>query len=126
MNSDLFSSLLGGKNNGSLGAIGALLPLLLGGGKGVDVSKILGGSGGSVMNLLSGLMGNKDVSGSSSFPPLFGDPNPLSGVLGALGNVSNQASGIKSSSNEGVNNNQKISQYPYELQYNRPDPTIRK
>ena len=118
---DLLKSLLQG--NGSNPLIGTLLPLLLGGKKGgTDVSTLLsllgnGGLGGHIQGTDKG----------EAYPPLFGDESRPSGsgfdllpLLQTLSGTKREATPSSSASNVRSEEN-----YPYELQYNRPEKANR-
>ena len=109
---DLFSNLLGGNTSGNASALGALLPLLLGGKNGIDLgglAKSLGAN--DALGALAPLIGGSG--NAPTYPPLFGKSesplNLLSSMLGASDNMG------KSSAEK----TEKNPEYPYELQYNR-------
>lgn len=107
MDLGFLSGLLGkGENNT---ALTMLLPLLLG-------KNTSSGGFGGIGDILCGLL-NKKPTKESGFPPLFGengdrgsDQNPLFAMLGDL---------IGASKNEKTAPKPQT-EYPYELQYNRP------
>ena len=108
MDLDFLTKMLGGSGEKSANPLMTLLPLLLGG-KGGDLSSLLGG-GKSHFSMGASRDDN------TSFPPLFGSSSGNSvgenGLMNLLGNFFPTK---KESSQE-----KPSSAYPYELQYNRP------
>ena len=109
MNPDFLSDLL--KGQGGANALTAFLPMLLGGKK-PDLSSLIGS--------LTGATNQKD---DSAYPPLFGDSkadslSSPSGILGLFRNLIPSADRQKS---DAPKEDPVRSEYPYELQYNRPD-----
>ena len=115
------SNLLGEIGKGKAGALGALLPLLLGG-KGVDLGGLLSGAlgGNNAFSALAPLFEKKEESGCGAYPPLFGSEEMPLNVLSSMLN-SSALSGQNAKTDK-----KKGGEYPYELQYNRPEPVIKK
>ena len=111
MDLGFLSGLFGGKTNDS-GIISALLPLLLAG-KGQTTEK------GGIGNILSGLFKGDTRDNVDTYPPLFGDvakseTGAQNNLLDILGRILNKPK------NEDIAKQKDKSDYPYELQYNRP------
>ena len=105
MNLDFLSGLL--KGQGGSSPLTALLPLLLGGNK-------------PSLSSLLGAFGRSDApSGAEAFPPLFGSSASSNTPPDAgLFNVLNR---LFASRPEAKKEEKTSAEYPYELQYNRPD-----
>ena len=103
MDLGFLSGLIGGQ--GKDNTLATLLPLLLGG-------------KGNLAQMLGPLLKGSSRDGDKGFPPLFGEQNTAAsgvqnGMLDFLGNM------IKRNENK-TNNEELKTEYPYELQYNRP------
>ena len=112
MDLGFLSNIFGGQKKEGNNMLNALLPLLLGG-KNASFGEV--DSRDILSNVLKGNFRDK----GESFPPLFGDNkegNSLGGsnLLNLLGNITKQSSPPQQEAAS-------KSQYPYELQYNRPD-----
>ena len=111
MDLGFLSGLLGGKTNDS-GMISTLLPLLLAG-KGQTTEK------GGIGSILSTLFKGNARDNEASYPPLFGEV--AKGETGAQNNLLDILGRILSKpKNEDIPKQKDKSDYPYELQYNRP------
>jgi len=111
MDLGFLSELLGGQGKGSNPMLTMLLPLLLGG-KGA----FSGGNTPDPSAILSQLLKGKARDGGG-YPPLFGEDGipqkNMSGMMDLLGSAINPSSVKTEKQNVKTD-------YPYELQYNRP------
>ena len=116
---DLFS-LFGNNQNGNAGALGALLPLLLGG-KSADLGVFARSfDGNNPLSALAPFLGKREEEVKPSYPPLFGQGESPMSVLSSVLN-SSVLSGQTAKTDHKSN-----AEYPYPLQYNRPEPVIKK
>ena len=105
MDLDFLSNLFKGQGGG--GPLTALLPLILGG-KTSDLSSLLGSFG----------MGKDAVKQNDPFPPLFSEQ--ASKQTPSADNMIGLLKGLLPSAPTPPASSQPATEYPYELQYNRP------
>ena len=123
MNADLLSGLLGGVKGNNM--MLSILPLLLGGrGGGGDIGKLLSSLDPSVSSLFGALsrQGTPEGQKEDDFPPLFGaSSSPSKEGDGGLAPLLSSLFQKPAPTEPGASS-QKANEYPYELQYNHPEP----